>query len=100
MQTVYRKLRIGNWIFLVLLSLIALSIYSYDLVESEEDISRSNESKVLEIIGLSTCTILLLALDLHFYAVVAYHFNQLGYMNDRMRHKELYGVHDTESHLN
>ena len=82
-QTIYSKLRIANWILILVLSVIGLGLYLRNIAEDDElDIRySSNENKVGEIIGLCAATLLGLVFDFHLCQVVAYKMSQLKFLH-------------------
>lgn len=83
--SMYGKLRIANWMLIMILSLIALGVYLRGIAEdASTDISfETNESKVLEIVGVCAATIVFLIIDFHFCQVVAFSMNQIKFAHEK-----------------
>ena len=96
--TIYSKLRIANWMLILLLTMIGLCVYfGIIAMDDESDIGyQSNEDKVVEIIGLSAGTLLGLILDFHLCQVVAFKMSQLKFQQGQQSNPEHCLLNETE----
>ena len=96
--TIYSKLRIANWLLILILSAIGLCLYLRTIAEDDDiDIRyHSNESKVAEIVGLCALTIVALILDFHLCQVVAFKMTQLKFLHEQKYNPDRYLLNETE----